>query len=139
MPKRLYQLDALRGIAAFSVLLSHAFLTFPVVWDTTTPSGEPWYLQLAMFSPLRVFWAGHEAVIFFFILSGFVLALPYYDNRESQPYKLYLAKRVLRIYTPYLAAVLLAFSLREVFLMATLSLFPHGSISLGNLLSRKMS
>jgi peptidoglycan/LPS O-acetylase OafA/YrhL len=114
MGKRLHQLDSLRGIAALSVMLSHIFLVYPVVWNTNQPAGSPWWLKLAMFSPLRVAWAGHEAVIFFFILSGFVLALIFFGKSEAPPYRLYLLKRILRIYPPYLAAALSAIALREL-------------------------
>ncbi|GAA5478154.1 hypothetical protein Hhel01_01652 [Haloferula helveola] len=67
-----------------------------------------------MFSPLRIFWAGHEAVMFFFVLSGFVLALPFFGTKPAVPYPLYLAKRILRIYSPYIVAALVAMGLREV-------------------------
>lgn len=119
MTKRFQQLDSLRGIAALSVMLSHIFLIYPIVWNTNQPTGSPWWLQLAMFSPLRVVWAGHEAVIFFFILSGFVLALIFFGKSETPPYRLYLLKRILRIYPPYLVAALSAIALRELLFVGT--------------------
>jgi peptidoglycan/LPS O-acetylase OafA/YrhL len=114
MQKRLHELDSLRGIAAVTVMLSHVFLVIPLVWNTSQPNGASWWLQILMFSPFRVIWAGHQAVIFFFCLSGFVLALPFFENRKQQPYGLYLIKRVLRIYPPYLAAAILAIVSREL-------------------------
>ena len=51
--------------------------------------------------------SGDAAVILFFILSGFVLALPFLGARAPS-YPGFLAKRVCRIYLPYLAAVALA-------------------------------
>lgn len=96
-------------------MLSHVFLIFPLIWNTSRPDDSTLWLQLAMFSPFRIIWAGHEAVIFFFCLSGFVLALPFFRSFKQQPYLLYLAKRILRIYPPYLAAALLAIGCREIF------------------------
>jgi peptidoglycan/LPS O-acetylase OafA/YrhL len=43
----------------------------------------------------------------FFTLSGLVLALPYVHGR-AQPYPIYLGRRILRIYGPYLAALALS-------------------------------
>ncbi len=115
MSKRLHELDSLRGIAAFSVMLSHVFLVYPIIWHTDRPTGAPLWLKIFMFSPMRVAWAGHEAVIFFFVLSGFVLALLFFGSGESPAYRHYLIKRIIRIYPPYLASALLAIGLREIF------------------------
>ena len=51
--------------------------------------------------------AGHESVVLFFLLSGFVLSLPYLRNKE-QPYFIFLIRRILRIYFPYLFALAFA-------------------------------
>lgn len=59
--RRIYQLDALRGLAAVVVVAHHTRL----VEHGLIP---PWYL-----APL---FAGPEAVSLFFVLSGFVLSLP---------------------------------------------------------------
>jgi peptidoglycan/LPS O-acetylase OafA/YrhL len=58
-------------------------------------------------SPLRILIAGHQAVILFFLLSGFVLTLPY-AKRSSPSYGPFLLKRFCRIYLPYLGALVLA-------------------------------
>lgn len=67
------------------------------------PNVEWWF----EWSPLNVLIAGQFAVIVFFVLSGFVLALPY-ANGSQQSYGQYLIRRVCRIYLPFVAAVLLA-------------------------------
>ncbi len=59
---------------------------------------------LAVLSP---FYSGYQAVVFFFLLSGFVLALPYTVGR-AQPYFDFVLRRIVRIYLPYLAALVLA-------------------------------
>ena len=104
MTKRLEELDCLRGLAAFSVLLSHFIATFPAY--------AGWFRPFVN-SPLHLFWAGPQAVIFFFVLSGYVLSLPFLADK-APPYPAYLAKRILRIYPPYLCAVALAMGLREI-------------------------
>lgn len=59
------------------------------------------------FTPLSILTNGHAAVIVFFILSGYVLSLPFYSNRPA-PYRQYLVKRMCRIYLPFAAAVCLS-------------------------------
>lgn len=63
---------------------------------------------------LRVTVAGSEAVTLFFVLSGFVLSLPFYSNNHFN-YGAYAIKRFCRIYIPYIIAIVLAFILREMF------------------------
>lgn len=95
---RLPELDALRGLAAFSVLLGHLFLFAQT--DSTS--------RLARFLyGLYPYPVGHDAVILFFVLSGFVLSLPAIDGRP-QPYAVFLIRRIFRIYPAYLLMLLLA-------------------------------
>lgn len=94
MYKHFVELDSLRGLAALSVVLSHFFLVIPGFFFTSNFNN----------TPLHIFWAGHEAVILFFLLSGFVLALPYTVDKNPI-YKSYLVKRICRIYIPYILAV----------------------------------
>lgn len=89
---RLVQLDALRGLAAAVVVIHH-------VRDMLTVSNP---------SVLLVpFFAGGKSVILFFVLSGYVLALPYWRNSQL-PYGRYLVRRFCRIYLPYLGALVFA-------------------------------
>lgn len=96
---RLEELDSLRGIAALTVLSQHVL--FSVV-------DVPKRID---YSPLHLLWAGHEAVIFFFVLSGFVLALPFVDGRRQLDFGPYAIKRVFRIWLPYVAATATALAL----------------------------
>ena len=108
-PKRLEQLDSLRGIAAFTVLVGHFLILFPAFWiATTTFSKQNWFIYLITFTPLHIFWCGTEAVVFFFVLSGFVLALPFFDSTKTVSCTFFLIKRIFRLYPPYLTAVILA-------------------------------
>lgn len=110
--QRFEQLDSLRGLAALTVVVHHYLLIFPAVWSLANPydgrpaGGGP--LFLFTFTPLHLVWAGQEAVVFFFVLSGFVLALPWLKGSRPADYSGYLIRRIFRIYPPYLAAVLVA-------------------------------
>jgi peptidoglycan/LPS O-acetylase OafA/YrhL len=98
---RYRQLDALRGLAALSVIFCHFrenFFPDQVIGQTHTAH----VLLLLLLCP---FTSGHEAVMFFFTLSGFVLALPYIHGR-GQSYPTFLERRTLRIYGPYLGMLL---------------------------------
>jgi peptidoglycan/LPS O-acetylase OafA/YrhL len=96
------QLDALRGIAALMVVINHFVLVGPLWWIPK--------------SPLRVLALGHEAVILFFILSGYVLTLQLTSNRRIA-YRDYVIKRLCRIYLPYLVVLLAAFSVISVMIV----------------------
>ncbi len=70
------------------------------------------WLAVAIKGPLSILNAGHFSVILFFVLSGFVLALPY-ARGSQQPYFDFAVKRVCRLYPPAAAAVLIAAALFE--------------------------
>ena len=93
--RRFHELDALRGLAALTVVAHHLRLTISLV---ERPASAVWWEKLLLFGPLQIFWAGHEAVVFFFVLSGFVLSLPYFSQKRPLPYHLYLSKRILRAF-----------------------------------------
>lgn len=102
---RFHALDGLRGIAAMAVVVHHILLA-STAGDAPIAAGSPgtW---LATNTPLHALWAGTEAVYLFFVLSGFVLTLPFVRiNRPS--WLLYYPKRVLRLYLPVWASVALA-------------------------------
>ncbi len=110
-PERFQQLDALRGLAALSVVFLH-YLSINIVYTDrcdATLAGCGWLLYSVKYSPLHVLFAGNEAVILFFILSGFVLYLSY-DVRNPQTYRKFLVRRFFRINIPFYVACLLAFS-----------------------------
>ncbi|MET3953043.1 acyltransferase [Arthrobacter sp. UYEF36] len=111
---RVTQLDGLRGIAALLVVACHALSTLPgignVVYgnrsaDLTT--AEAW----AVFSPLHVLWNGTPAVHVFFVLSGFVLVLPFTRPGAAGRWAQYYAKRFFRLYLPAWASLAVAVAL----------------------------
>lgn len=101
---RFEELDSLRGLAATTVLIHHLSLVVPIVFLNETLKNTPFH----------ILWAGHESVILFFVISGFVLALPYLNN-ISLSYKNYLVKRFCRIYIPYVVSILCAVILMGVY------------------------
>jgi peptidoglycan/LPS O-acetylase OafA/YrhL len=93
--KRIQVLDSMRGLAALAVVAGHcisAFHASHTVWDLT---------------PLYFFWAGNEAVVFFFVLSGLVLSIPFATGKSDFSYVPFAIRRVCRIYIPYAAAMVL--------------------------------
>src|SRR5439155_15165317 len=76
----------------------------PATW---TPAG------VVTHSPLRIVFAGNEAVLLFFVLSGLVLARPYAAGRGPS-YLAFAWRRVARIYLPYLVAVAASLTLLQI-------------------------
>ncbi len=99
--RRNTKLDALRGIAALTVFAEHCVDSI----DSNVLATDP-TLNLLGRTPVRILWSGYEAVIFFFVLSGLVLAGSIY--RASPSYPQYLVRRALRIYPVAWLAVGLA-------------------------------
>jgi peptidoglycan/LPS O-acetylase OafA/YrhL len=86
---RIKGLDALRGLAALTVVAWHYLAVLKPI---------PAWLY-----PLRGLWAGPLAVEVFFVLSGLVLALPLWHWRID--YGSFVIRRILRIYPLYWVAV----------------------------------
>jgi peptidoglycan/LPS O-acetylase OafA/YrhL len=104
--RRLRSLDGLRGLAAAVVMIYHVSLiarpfatggTAAAVWDGVTQS------------PLKLLFAGTEAVLVFFVLSGLVVALPLVRGTVSWP--AFFASRLVRLYVPVWGALLFAVAL----------------------------
>src|SRR5262245_20094341 len=98
-----FELECLRGVAIALVVLFHAdgLLRFP--FRTTTGMWPP--------LPLALVFAGHTGVSLFFVLSGFLLSLPFLaeiDGERRVDRRLYYRKRALRILPIYWAVLALA-------------------------------
>ncbi len=104
--RRLEELDSLRGAAALVVVFHHTLMVLPHFSDFTAGRTRPHGLgEMLMFqTPLALLWAGHAAVLLFFTLSGFVLALPWLNGR-APTYPVFAVRRIFRIYAPYMAVV----------------------------------
>ncbi len=91
--KRYIERDALRGIAALSVVVWHFVCA---TYTIKSPSSRTFVLSLYYLVH------GRSAVILFFILSGFILSLPFF--RETKPrYSAFVIRHICRIYLPYIA------------------------------------
>jgi peptidoglycan/LPS O-acetylase OafA/YrhL len=106
--RRLFHLDALRGLAALVVVLHH-------FRDMLTEKAMPWVGV--------PFIDGSKSVILFFVLSGYVLALPILNGKHLG-YSSYLTRRFFRIYVPYAGAVLIAATACHFFQFSNLPLTP---------------
>ncbi|GAC1042242.1 acyltransferase family protein [Rhizobium sp. No.120] len=107
---RYESLDGLRGVASLIVVMTHVMLTQPAFWsrvihEDTSPMSA--LETIAFDTPVRLLFGGSRAVILFFVLSGFVLALPWLTDR-ARSYGNFILYRVCRIYLPYLVAMTLA-------------------------------
>jgi len=118
---RIEALDSLRGIAALQVLLHHCLLCVPIFYTVVNykaplpiTGAKNTILNALIYSPLHFFWLGSEPVILFFVLSGFVLSIPFNDGGQNFDYKAYFVKRLIRLYIPYIVSIFLSMLLRVI-------------------------
>jgi len=109
--RRLSSLDGLRGAAALIVVVHHCFLVSPAFAAAYYggSTGDSPLRQALIYSPLHLLWGGAEAVVVFFVLSGFVLARGI--RSSSFDWFAYFPSRILRLYVPVAGAVALGFLL----------------------------
>lgn len=109
--------DGLRGLAALSVTVTHFVAAF-FPWLLFHNYGElfPRYtgenLAAQVFGspPLTLLYNGHFAVLIFFVLSGYVLTLPYFSRADAgDALQRRLWARYLRLNLPIAAALGLAY------------------------------
>lgn len=114
---RLIELDGLRGLAAVVVVIHHCLLTVPAfarigAWPGVVPE-EP-AARILTQTPLHLLWAGHEAVLVFFVLSGTALVYPV-ARRHAQRRRFdwidYVPRRIVRLWLPAAASTALAVAL----------------------------
>lgn len=91
--KKILELEALRGAASLYVFFHHTLFSFGIIEKNS-------FLGI-------LFSFGQEAVMIFFLLSGFVIALSI--SRRHYSFKEYFKHRFLRIYTIVLIAWLISF------------------------------
>lgn len=108
---RIAELDGVRGVAALVVVIHHILLASSPILAAEYAGGPAkhwsslWWL---VDTPLHLFWAGPEAVVVFFVLSGFVLALPAVRHGRRWFRISYYPKRLTRLYLPVWASIALA-------------------------------
>ncbi|MEO6944330.1 MAG: acyltransferase [Lacisediminihabitans sp.] len=135
---RFRSLDGLRGAAAVIVLLHHLSLTIPSVslgYDSRSAVSSFSIAWWALESPVKIFLAGPEFVLVFFVLSGFVLSLSplaridsgragVSGERGAYDWVSYYPRRILRLGIPVVASLVLA--------MALIGLMPRAAHSTGS-------
>jgi Predicted acyltransferases len=102
---RYQELDSLRGLAALSVFFSHAIGACTINYNLYNSIN---------YSIFHIFWDGNAAVMLFFVLSGYVLSLPYLGNDKNQIKVFpFIIKRIFRIYPAYLFSLVLCITLKK--------------------------
>ncbi len=105
-------LDGIRGLSALYVLIHHARLMLTQSYQTGLaihPEYYKWFDKFMVYF-FSLFKFGHEAVIIFFVLSGFVIHLKQARadfNMDRFSSLTYLKKRIIRIYPTLLVSFLL--------------------------------
>ncbi len=104
------ELDALRGIAALMVLIQHAQQLVPPVPTPAFPGAG--FLRWLLFehTPLRILDVGRPAVLFFFVLSGYVLTRALLVSGSPGLFA-FAVQRSIRLMLPAGASVLLSVGL----------------------------
>ena len=112
---KLEKLEALRGFAALYVVLFHTF---------------PQEIYLFGLNIGILFRFGPEAVIVFFILSGFVIKYSFSRSRDKT-FKYYFTRRFIRLYIPLILIFLLGYSINSY--SQGMFINPEWTTLLGNL------
>lgn len=118
---RYWELEGLRGVAAIVVAAYHNLLAFYALAFLGQNSGfvvgqHMRYEDNFYGSPIAVFLSGTFAVAIFFVLSGFVLSIGFFQTGKLEIVKKLAAKRYLRLMLPALASILIAFILLSLHL-----------------------
>lgn len=111
--QRVSSLDGLRGVAALIVVVQHCALVSPAL-AAGYYGGDVGGVanQIALYSPLHLFWGGAEAVVVFFVLSGVVLVRAMQSARFT--WGSYFPSRLVRLWLPVVGAVALGYLLLAV-------------------------
>jgi peptidoglycan/LPS O-acetylase OafA/YrhL len=88
-------LDSLRGLAALFVFFGH----YLGIW------GDIFSHKNLVETPLGILFNGTASVMLFFVLSGFVLSLPFINGEKPLKLTAFYVKRILRIYPAFIFAI----------------------------------
>jgi peptidoglycan/LPS O-acetylase OafA/YrhL len=124
-------IDGLRGLAALYVMIGHCrWLLWEGYESFLSHKSNYSYLSKALVYFLATFKYGHEAVMFFFVLSGFVIHYKYSvklseDAFLSFEYFNYIGRRIKRLVPPLLFAILLTCLLDNIGLYLNFPIYTH--------------
>jgi peptidoglycan/LPS O-acetylase OafA/YrhL len=109
-PARYPNLDLIRGIAACAVAVCHGRNLFFQDYDSVQSPGtlcKSFYLMSGL---------GHQAVIVFFVLSGFVICNSIHSSRHrgTWSWRAYLISRLTRLWVVLIPAIILGFALDKI-------------------------
>ena len=103
------EIDGLRFLAILAVVLFHIWVNF-LHYASGVEVAPAWFAI-----PGRVLGNGHYGVQLFFVISGFVLGLPfarqYLQNGRRMTMRAYFKRRILRLEPPYLINLIILFIL----------------------------
>lgn len=117
---KLVFLDGIRGIAAVYVMVGHArWLLWEGYLNFKSHPESYSFVDTALMYLLSLFRFGHEFVLLFFVLSGFVIHFSYSKKLgTATTYRLdwrqYFFRRLKRIYPPFLFALAFTFLLDQI-------------------------
>lgn len=112
--KRIEIFDGMRGLAALVVLVYHILNWSPAGYAAGKFHfvNEAW--RWFTTTPLKIVWAGNEAVIVFYLIAGFVIAKPYIQGRNVC-FWAFVEKRFTRLVLPYWMILALTWLLIRLF------------------------
>jgi peptidoglycan/LPS O-acetylase OafA/YrhL len=133
---RIRSLDSIRGLAALWVVFAHTLGTYLSVTglplDPLFQAHGLSLLHKALWTVVYIFndpiGAGTASVMIFFVLSGFVLALPFISDQPPPRYMDFAVRRFCRIYIPFAFSVVGAMALYSFVIGSGLSTHPHTSV-----------
>ncbi len=114
-PGRFLELEGLRGIASIMVVLAHfIFLFFPAMRKGQMSLAHHDVEKMVYNTPLDILWDGTLAVAIFFVMSGFVLSIGFFQTGNTNIVKKLATGRYLRLMLPALASVVIAWILIQM-------------------------
>lgn len=111
---RFMELEGLRGLAAVVVVIFHMLVLFyPMMYygSVVSPIQHSRFEDNLHGTPLMAFMSGTLSVSIFFVLSGFVLSIGYFQTKKMEVLKKIATKRYLRLMLPAVASVMFAWLL----------------------------
>lgn len=125
------EVDGLRGIAILAVLLHHFTATYLTTTQRLGAVQLPadWKVVVPQSFIVALGYAAHYGVQLFFVISGFVLALPYVEHyRAGQPRPAlltYYLRRLIRLEPVYVINMLIAFGVVYLTNIGWREFIPH--------------